>query len=274
MSEALSRSKPRIDHPQELDRLVRRLVEQVDPVAIYLFGSRARGEGEPDSDYDLMVVVADGAPADGIRTWLRDIHRSHRLPMDVVPIDASGFALWRHEVGTLSFEVANDGIRLYPSGRRPIWIELVPASNDHAAMNRKVVASWLKKVTKDLRMARLASDAADPMPDQAAYHVQQAAEKLTKAALVAHEIRPRKGHVIEYAARRLPDTFSYRSRFFLLNRFSDYAWAHRYPEEDLTRPPPPEPSVAEVKTWIVEVEALKAAFERWLEQAAGGTERG
>ena len=27
---------------------------------IYLFGSRARGDDGPDSDYDLLVVVPDG----------------------------------------------------------------------------------------------------------------------------------------------------------------------------------------------------------------------
>ena len=54
MTEALTRAKakPRIDYPQELDRVVRRLVEAFDPVAVYLFGSRARGDASKDSDYD------------------------------------------------------------------------------------------------------------------------------------------------------------------------------------------------------------------------------
>ena len=102
------------------------------------------------------------------------------------------------------------------------------------------------------------------MPDQAAYPVQQAAEKLTKAALVANEIRPRKGHVIKASATRLPAQFVDRARFLELDRFSDYVWAHRYPEEDLSRPPPPLPSAAEARAWLDEVEALKADFERWL----------
>ena len=40
-----------------LAEIVRRLVEVLDPERIYLFGSRARGDAGPDSDYDLMVVV-------------------------------------------------------------------------------------------------------------------------------------------------------------------------------------------------------------------------
>ncbi len=45
-----------------LAEVVRRLVAAFQPERIYLFGSGARGEAGPDSDYDLMVVVADDAP--------------------------------------------------------------------------------------------------------------------------------------------------------------------------------------------------------------------
>jgi predicted nucleotidyltransferase len=42
---------------------VRRLVEAYRPERIYLFGSVARGDAGPDSDYDLLVVVPDDAPS-------------------------------------------------------------------------------------------------------------------------------------------------------------------------------------------------------------------
>ena len=45
-----------------LREMVRRLVEVYSPVRIYLFGSQARGDAGQDSDYDLLVVVADDAP--------------------------------------------------------------------------------------------------------------------------------------------------------------------------------------------------------------------
>jgi predicted nucleotidyltransferase len=40
-----------------LAEIVNRLVEAYQPAKIYLFGSKARGDGGPDSDYDIMVVV-------------------------------------------------------------------------------------------------------------------------------------------------------------------------------------------------------------------------
>jgi predicted nucleotidyltransferase len=41
-----------------LDEIVRRLVAEFQPEQIYLFGSRAWGEPEEGSDYDLYVIVS------------------------------------------------------------------------------------------------------------------------------------------------------------------------------------------------------------------------
>jgi predicted nucleotidyltransferase len=37
--------------------MVERIVTRFDPVRIILFGSRARGDAQPDSDVDLLVVL-------------------------------------------------------------------------------------------------------------------------------------------------------------------------------------------------------------------------
>jgi len=50
-----------------LDEIVRRLISAYDPERVYLFGSAARGEGGPDSDYDLLLIVPDDAPAERLR---------------------------------------------------------------------------------------------------------------------------------------------------------------------------------------------------------------
>jgi len=46
-----------------LAEIVKRLVEVYQPERIYLFGSKARGDATADSDYDLLVVTPDDAPA-------------------------------------------------------------------------------------------------------------------------------------------------------------------------------------------------------------------
>ena len=50
---------PMLESDGCLSEIVRRLVETFQPARIYLFGSKARGDGGKDSDYDLMVLVND-----------------------------------------------------------------------------------------------------------------------------------------------------------------------------------------------------------------------
>lgn len=51
-----------------LAEMVRRLVDTFQPERVYLFGSKARGESDLDSDYDLLVVV----PASSLPRYKRE----------------------------------------------------------------------------------------------------------------------------------------------------------------------------------------------------------
>lgn len=44
------------------DEIVRRIVQVIDPEKVILFGSRARGDTRPDSDFDLMVIKESNEP--------------------------------------------------------------------------------------------------------------------------------------------------------------------------------------------------------------------
>lgn len=120
MTDALARAKPRIDHPDELDRMVRQIVERVDPVAIYLFGSRARGDADEDSDYDLMIVVADTFPEGKANVHTAfDAVEDRRIPMDVTMVRLSRFRARAPKIGTLSHEILKDGVLLHGHEHRP-----------------------------------------------------------------------------------------------------------------------------------------------------------
>jgi predicted nucleotidyltransferase len=47
-----------------MDETVRRarnwIVEHCSPVAVIFFGSRARGNPRPDTDYDFLIIIPDG----------------------------------------------------------------------------------------------------------------------------------------------------------------------------------------------------------------------
>jgi predicted nucleotidyltransferase len=61
---------PSAQDSRKLQELLRRLIDAYRPLRIYLFGSAARGDSGPDSDYDLMVVVPDDAPEERKRSRL------------------------------------------------------------------------------------------------------------------------------------------------------------------------------------------------------------
>ncbi len=42
--------------------IVRRIVESAQPEKIILFGSRARGDARPDSDFDVLVIKESDEP--------------------------------------------------------------------------------------------------------------------------------------------------------------------------------------------------------------------
>lgn len=56
--------------PPRLAEVVRRLVDAYQPEQIYLFGSWARGDAGPDSDFDVLVVVPDTVPPERRRSRL------------------------------------------------------------------------------------------------------------------------------------------------------------------------------------------------------------
>ena len=47
-------------YSKKIDELVQRIVEEVRPLRIILFGSASRGKIGPDSDIDLLVVMPGG----------------------------------------------------------------------------------------------------------------------------------------------------------------------------------------------------------------------
>lgn len=56
---------PEPPSPQDplLAEIVNRLAKAYRPEKIYLFGSTARGDAGPDSDYDILILVPDDASA-------------------------------------------------------------------------------------------------------------------------------------------------------------------------------------------------------------------
>ncbi len=101
------------DDPQ-LAELVRRLVAAYRPERVFLFGSRARGEAGPDSDYDLLVVVPDDSAVDRTRSRLGyQALRGTGVAADVVVWRRSSFERRAHVRTSLPYTALHEGVVLH-----------------------------------------------------------------------------------------------------------------------------------------------------------------
>jgi uncharacterized protein len=98
----------------KLAEAVRRLRDAYAPERIYLFGSRARGDSGEDSDYDLLVVVADDA-APGARSSRIGYQalRGTGIAADVVVCTRSYFEARVHLQASLPGIVTHEGRLLH-----------------------------------------------------------------------------------------------------------------------------------------------------------------
>lgn len=91
-----------------------RLVATLAPEAIWLFGSRARGNATSQSDFDLLVVLQDGLGKNAYS------HQAVAAPLiacglavDVVPCRHSEFIKDREDASSLVGQAAQDGRQIY-----------------------------------------------------------------------------------------------------------------------------------------------------------------
>lgn len=97
-----------------LARIIRRLVTAYEPEQIFLFGSRARGDAGPDSDYDLLLVVPDHAPPERKRSKLAyQVLWGTGTAADVVIWTRSAFDSRVHLAASLPATVMREGKLLH-----------------------------------------------------------------------------------------------------------------------------------------------------------------
>jgi len=98
----------------KLGEIVERLRQAYAPERIYLFGSHARGDAGPDSDFDILVVVSDDAPPNRRTSRLAyQALRGTGVAADVLVWTRGYFEGRRHLKASLSATVSSEGRLLY-----------------------------------------------------------------------------------------------------------------------------------------------------------------
>jgi uncharacterized protein len=91
-----------------------RLAEATDAEAIVLFGSRARGDNDGDSDWDLCVILPDNVEwgrFTPVTLW--PLVSDLGIPIQVVPIRRSVFEEKKTGINNLSHDIARDGVVIH-----------------------------------------------------------------------------------------------------------------------------------------------------------------
>jgi predicted nucleotidyltransferase len=106
--------RPTMAPPPELAGLLSAIREQLKPVDVWLFGSRATGRCHPDSDWDLLAVLSDDAAPETeqspILAWKISVESG--VPSTLLAARQSEVDEIWGQVNTLGYDLAREGIRL------------------------------------------------------------------------------------------------------------------------------------------------------------------
>jgi len=175
----------------QLERIVDAIRERVRPELILLFGSRAWGNAREDSDYDLMLVLHDGADLERHRHDAYDSLRAIGVTADVLATSVSDYRRHQHDPGFLSWRISREGVLLYSSGAVP---QRSPRPARVREEPREGLDMWIQRAEEDFRIAKTSIETSDPALGPICFHSHACVEKLLKALIVKRGTHPQHTH--------------------------------------------------------------------------------
>lgn len=218
-----------------LARLTKAIVARARPRRIVLFGSRARGDARPDSDYD--VLIEEERESENERTRASEIanavHRRVDVAIQITVRTPAQFERRRDDVGTIDYDIARDGIVLYADPAILGIADLRPATRVREQLGTppESLAEWIETANADLWVIEKLVAAGDVKWGPVAFHCQQAAEKYLKAALVNRHVKPLRTHDLGALLLALTKAnYATQGLKAACKRLTEYAVDARYPK--------------------------------------------
>ena len=109
----MKQESPTLVDDLTIAKAVDMLREAADPDKIILFGSYGRGQADPGSDLDLLVVEGNVSDTAAEMVRLMRVLSPLRIPADVLVVSGQDFAKWSDMPGHVLFEAATEGKVLY-----------------------------------------------------------------------------------------------------------------------------------------------------------------
>lgn len=98
---------------ENIDRLVKSVVQAVQPLKIILFGSAARGDAAADSDVDLLIVMPEGIHR---RKTARSLYKhlgETGIPVDILVATPNDLKRHKNNIGLIYRTVLQEGKEVY-----------------------------------------------------------------------------------------------------------------------------------------------------------------
>ncbi len=92
-----------------INAAARRLHDAAPEAIIILFGSHARGDYDPDSDLDFLVIEPNPPHYQEEAVRLRAALRPLRVPVDIFVTDTETYEKWSDTPGTVYYEAKREG---------------------------------------------------------------------------------------------------------------------------------------------------------------------
>jgi len=100
-------------HSKTIDELIQRIVEEVHPLRIILFGSAARSEMGPNSDIDLLVVMPEGVHRRRIAQLLYQQIIGLGAPFEILVATPADLQKHKNNIGLIYRTILQEGREVY-----------------------------------------------------------------------------------------------------------------------------------------------------------------
>ena len=100
-------------HSKALDQLIQRIVEEVHPLRIILFGSAAKGDVGRSSDIDLLVVMPEGVHRRRIAQFLYQKIIGLGVPFDILVATPDDLQKHKNNIGLIYRTILQEGKEVY-----------------------------------------------------------------------------------------------------------------------------------------------------------------
>lgn len=98
---------------EAIDHLVQRIIDEVHPLRILVFGSAARGDFGAHSDVDVLVVMPDGVHRRRTAQLLYRRIRGVGIPFDILVATPTDLNRQKDNIGLIYRTILQEGKEIY-----------------------------------------------------------------------------------------------------------------------------------------------------------------